>query len=72
MGVHRYFVIDFIAGYDILFSLSKELDGKEPLVIGTQAVLLSSFLFEYTLQTQIGCNLYVFFTSMSWAYMRRD
>ncbi|MGB3083224.1 MAG: O-antigen ligase family protein, partial [Saprospiraceae bacterium] len=41
---------------------------KEPLIIGIQMILLFSFLFEYTLETQVGCNLYVYFTLMSWMY----
>lgn len=44
---------------------------REPMVIGIQIILLTSFLVEYTLGTQIGCSLYVFFTLMSWSYLRK-
>ena len=42
---------------------------RNPLVMGIQVVLLSSFLVEYTLETQIGCSLYIYFTLISWSYL---
>lgn len=43
---------------------------QHPLVFSVQLILLTSFLVEYTLGTQIGCSLYVFGTLISWAWIR--
>lgn len=45
---------------------------NNPMISGIQFVLLFSFLFEYTLGTQIGCSLYVFFTLISWSLLERN
>ncbi|HEX5625606.1 MAG TPA: O-antigen ligase family protein [Saprospiraceae bacterium] len=43
---------------------------RHPLVCGIQMILLFSFLFEYMLETQIGCSLYVYYTLFCWMYIR--
>ncbi len=54
----------------IYYSVFQKKWYTEPFVMAIQIILLSSFLFEYTLGTQIGCSLYVFFTLICWAYLR--
>ncbi len=43
-----------------------------PLVLAIQSILVSSFLVEYTLGTQTGCSLYVFFTLICWVWMKNN
>ncbi len=44
---------------------------RNPLILAIQSILVSSFFVEYTLGTQIGCSLYVFFTLICWVYIER-
>ena len=41
---------------------------KFPLVLGLQGILLSSFLWEMTLQTQMGVCIYLYFTMTAYLY----
>lgn len=56
----------------IYFSLVQKSWRKYPLLTGIQCILLSSFLVEYTLGTQIGCGIYVYSALLSWAFVRNN
>lgn len=54
----------------LYYSIFQKSWWKHPLIIAIQCILVFSLLFEYTLETQVGCNLYLYFTLMSWIYIR--
>lgn len=54
----------------IFYSVFQKSWHKNDLIMSIQVVFIFSFLFEYTLGTQMGCGMFVFMSLASWAWMR--
>ena len=54
----------------IFYSVFQKSWRKNDLIMSIQVVLIFSFLFEYTLGTQMGCGMFVFISLASWAWMQ--
>ena len=65
-------LLGLLSIFGLVYIAFRKSNWNFPLVLGIQGILISSFLWEMTLETQMGTCIYLYFTITSYLWMKGE